>query len=601
MINKFLSGIDLFSVKDILQPSETTKFSTKLGKVCSLIVWGWMIYVFIQGLQELILRNKPTTVISSIYKPKPIDMNINQSFFPFAVGTTEQLEVSCKIDEKDDFCEECNWDHLFEDVEGFDQAAIDETNQWYCMAKMKSGSIGSHNTTNQMEINLSVKDCNKALTSSVTFYYVDTEIDQADYSNPTKRIFKRKDIQLNWNNYLQFTKGLRFSLQSMEVTTDSNWLMPTGQEEKTGSVSNIKVFTIEPNDSSSTCYSDEANPVVSIVLASDLYTIQKYSRSYKTIYSIFADVSGFHGAVLFLWIVILGRHYVKMRFQQSLFNEIFNSNLPSSEGKMPGQQDPQNEKRSQGIQMEVSGEHEDMAAPNQQNSGTYMAAENVPQDRNLDSRPRLGFILDNQQKDKLSCQHSISHKEEGCIELSIPLQFSTLKQSKQDNAENEVQNDKNQNHTGIQDALEVKKFKISMCKYVLSYIFGCCNRKMKQYKDSIEESLDLVSERLEVSYIVKKLQEINKLERLTLEDEQLILFSSLPKSKIRHYIPGEDRQDINILIPVLEKLETRQHTPDEDTRKSAFKKLRDKERKSEMDKKLLEVFSPRFLQEKKEK
>lgn len=39
---------------------------------------------------------------------------------------------------------------------------------------------------------------------------------------------------------------------------------------------------------------------------------------------------------------------------------------------------------------------------------------------------------------------------------------------------------------------------------------------MKQYKESIDESLDLVSEKLEVSYLVKKLQEINKLESVML-------------------------------------------------------------------------------------
>lgn len=333
---EFISHIDLFPAKDILQPSKNVRFTTKVGILCSLPVWGLMMYVLFQGLQGLALRTEPNTTISNVYQQDPVKMTINHTSFPFAFGLSKDIgNKTLKFEGNESTVyPNCNLTQLFQDIEIFDRNAIVENITWYCAEPNGSWTIGSHD--NSSEIHIEIMSMNRcpdlSHPSSLYVYYQDIEIDPLDYESPTKKGVKVKKITANCSPEDNSYPVLQFSLQLVNISTDSNWLITTINEKDYGS-SSIKVFDIE---SSLYTTSPTGNSMVlEIVLSSNLNVVQKYTRVYSTVPAILGDVTGILTAATFIfgWIV---KEYAQVRLKNSLLKEIFNANMPHSEKKRGG-------------------------------------------------------------------------------------------------------------------------------------------------------------------------------------------------------------------------------------------------------------------------
>ncbi|CAD8185037.1 unnamed protein product [Paramecium pentaurelia] len=85
--------------------------------------------------------------------------------------------------------------------------------------------------------------------------------------------------------------------------------------------------------------------------------------------------------------------------------------------------------------------------------------------------------------------------------------------------------------------------------------FGCCQCKKGGKRDLINFSMSKITHTLDITYIIKKLQEIDKLKLILLNSDQIKLFDYLPKPKLGLHMKASENEYCSILKPELSDLD----------------------------------------------
>ncbi|CAD8133321.1 unnamed protein product [Paramecium octaurelia] len=79
--------------------------------------------------------------------------------------------------------------------------------------------------------------------------------------------------------------------------------------------------------------------------------------------------------------------------------------------------------------------------------------------------------------------------------------------------------------------------------------FGCCQCKKGGKRELINFSMGKITHTLDITYIIKKLQEIDKLKLILLSSDQIKLFDYLPKPKLGLHMKASENEYCSILKP----------------------------------------------------
>lgn len=132
------------------------------------------------------------------------------------------------------------------------------------------------------------------------------------------------------------------------------------------------------------------------------------------------------------------------------------------------------------------------------------------------------------------------------------------------------------------------KMGLSIWEYL--YWFTLRPKSLQTKKEIYDEGIKKINERLDIANLMKKLREIDKLRALLLDSDQLMLFNNLPKPEI-----GPKTQNyLGQGSAVSEWLQDAKFVEGEVSTKkqiiNSFNNLKNKKEKTEVDKKLIEIF-----------
>lgn len=140
-----------------------------------------------------------------------------------------------------------------------------------------------------------------------------------------------------------------------------------------------------------------------------------------------------------------------------------------------------------------------------------------------------------------------------------------------------------ENSKTLQKPLE--KSNIGICEYISWLLYR--PKSQKQTHEVFKESLKHIDERLDIINVMKKLREIDKLQALLLDPDQQILFANMPKPMAQlGNVQGRKGEN----VARLKSLKFVQEEVYEDQLMNSINNLRDKKEKTEIDKKLIEMF-----------
>ncbi|CAD8047319.1 unnamed protein product [Paramecium sonneborni] len=126
-------------------------------------------------------------------------------------------------------------------------------------------------------------------------------------------------------------------------------------------------------------------------------------------------------------------------------------------------------------------------------------------------------------------QKSFFIEQNQCLEVveeEIPNTSDRVQKEKQKQI---IQSNRLENSIDIQKFLNYQQIHQKMSQDAILQLAICCNR---QKKKQINYAIDKVMSKLDVSFIIQKLQEIDKLKYLLLSSDQLNLFNYIPKPLI---------------------------------------------------------------------
>ncbi|CAD8135134.1 unnamed protein product [Paramecium octaurelia] len=112
------------------------------------------------------------------------------------------------------------------------------------------------------------------------------------------------------------------------------------------------------------------------------------------------------------------------------------------------------------------------------------------------------------------------------VEDELPNTSGRMQKEKQKQI---IQTNRLENSIDIQKFLNYQQLHQKMSKQVIFQLTICCNR---QKKKQIHYAIDKVMSKLDVSFIIQKLQELDKLKYLLLSNDQINLFNYIPKPLI---------------------------------------------------------------------
>ncbi|CAD8139497.1 unnamed protein product [Paramecium pentaurelia] len=101
--------------------------------------------------------------------------------------------------------------------------------------------------------------------------------------------------------------------------------------------------------------------------------------------------------------------------------------------------------------------------------------------------------------------------------------------------------------------------------------FGCCQCRKGGKRDLINFSMGKITHTLDITYIIKKLQEIDKLKLILLNSDQIKLFDYLPKPKLGLHMKASENEYCSILKPEQSDLDKALEA------QKAFQQLQDQE------------------------
>lgn len=355
-VSEAVISVDQMGITPQFLINRKTEYKTLTGGILSILLIIFYIMACIVFGEELIKKQNPTVLISSIFQNEPEQFNLTKKNFGFFVGlqgsdyeyyidpTVYNLKMRLRtkrsyLDDKGKFqneyksktflLEKCDLEKNFPNFKN--EFKDNDLNNLLCAPKEINEIIlqGSFDNSLYRWFDFSVRICKNSTESDIicktqeeidkklqggffVINYIDTIFDHKDYENPYKYI--RKNYYTSMSN--KFVKSITFWLRNIDYITDGGILF----EEKE------KLTYVNTEDIKENIDIVEANKIIGAVFRLS-YTKEIIRRRYLKVQQVIAEVGGFIKGINII-LSILFYFYTKMDFYNNILNEmyIFDSN-----------------------------------------------------------------------------------------------------------------------------------------------------------------------------------------------------------------------------------------------------------------------------------
>ncbi|KAL4463972.1 hypothetical protein ABPG74_005909 [Tetrahymena malaccensis] len=267
-----------------------------------------------------------------------------------------------------------------------------------------------------------------------------------------------------------------------------------------------------------------------------------YKRTYDNLFTIMSQIGGFY-QILFTIFSIISFKYSQIHLGISLINDFFDF------------QDISN-KSNDDIQIK------NLSQINQNNDNTNVIDSKDIQKQVIQNNPAFKRIINETTHPQSQIDQFQNIQSSQIYNKDLNISFEKEKQQiqhdnlnlQQQQSKNKEAEEVNQNSrfeeilSGYQDYKILNqngsRLKLNAFSYLLSF-FTKYYKKFKIQKQVIDYGLQDINKNIDIKYIIKKCNEIDKLKRIILDDDQLALFNFIPKPQIVYKFHQEQGVVIN--------------------------------------------------------
>ena len=509
-----LKNIDLFGRKTQLNVNHHSKYKTRIGGVFSLAMILLSLFLFMNLGSDMIYRENAKVIFSEIFSRNPEKTTFSKENYFFMFGV-EYLNFTHFIDEsvytvnvinkkisnndKNSFeivvpTERCTEAHFPEKPNMHDyfmRASRSPINELICIKDIEKYFIeGSFDSENFAYFEINIKICeNKTdenapicksaeiikenMSGFFAFYSMDYLVDPKNFENPGQLIgidyFSPIGVGMKKNNYRLISTTKIYSDDAKIFNSRNYNFYPTYAEDK------------------ETLLFDTANKGVLMSFALRKYHNEKiYERKYKTFQQVLSEMGGII-QILYLVFYVLSSPFISKLYFEKIINSIYNFEDDHDA---------------------FSKINETIVSKNKEKSMNDFVSNHLSS-LQKNHRVNLNFIKGNTKKD-------LEKKKEKFLKYRVHIKNkSPLKATLCDFFRRPI--------------LFLKRnFDFSNRIRSESEIKTPLTNKLKRLK----KGKDLIKEKLNISYILQKLYEIDKFKMLLLNENQFHLFEYLPKPVI---------------------------------------------------------------------
>ena len=585
-IGKFLKFIDIFGRKTEITVQKEPKYNTKIGGFFTLVLFCLSILLFFNFGSDMIFRQNPTSIYSEVFQQIPEATYFSQESFFFMFGI-EAPDYNHFIDETyytakvnnifihkngtqisiEVPIEKCSEAHLPSNPQlysYFESASGSPISRLYCIKKglddtfFLAGSFDAdlyvyvdiiieicHNSTNDSyPVCKPFEEIQKKMSGYYAFYTMDYLIDPQDYENPGKGIGKDYFSPIS----VGFIRNTNRYIGTTNVNSDD------GFTDFIYSSSSFKKYPNYVNDKETLLMDSlDSGVLVQFRLRKD-HNIMIYDRSYKKFENVLAEIGGFI-QMMYLISFLFTYPFVSKLYFEKIINSIYNFEIADELRRSLSQKNKTNSFTNKSIM-------------SNKNLKELKPSKSIPIRQN--HFEMMTNILS--QKKSLSKSQSIKKKIDH--KTSLKQNERVLKYM-----------------INIQNMTPLKTSFWEFFKGAFTSLMSCINKKALKYQQ-LEVGITALSEKLDISNILKKFYEIDKLKMLLLDNDQYNLFEYLPKPVILK----NNKIDLSYSSSINEKQKsfkfiTYDNNMAAKARKtySAYQKIINKINLTEIDKKLIDL------------
>jgi hypothetical protein len=505
-IQLVLHKIDIFGVEPKLSIYGQERYTTGIGGFLSLLFFGISIFLFISLGADMFFHKSPVATTTEIFQKTPGLTKIgpnNDYFFIFGLQRSNDFQhyydpSIYKIVLKQNYdqipLERCTEKHLPNDNEElkkfFQYGHHSKLDQLLCIKKENATDFklsGDFVGGNYKFIEINLYPCQNSsepdsiickpweviesylYTGYFAFYSVDSLIDVSNYVNPIKKVGLDFFTEIG----LTMQRSINRYLRSNKVTTDDGWIIKENRtEESTSHVVDRETFSlIKPENI-------QKSLLLRFIVRKSLYEKQ-YERTYMKIQQVLAYMGGFLN-IMFYGLLFLSTPFVKKNFNDRIINTLFDFEEKPLEDITKGV----NKEEGCSDSSQLSIEQVELTITNKFNEKEEGVATFRP---NSQENPRIKPLGSTKFQENGVQKRLINNTEKPLL-----LSYSDLVKGK-------------------------------LFKYKKFYT------KYRQRKKAIQA----INQRLDLSNILNKLSEIDKIKMIILDEDQFSLFDYLPKPVIQ--------------------------------------------------------------------
>ena len=572
MSNYLLSQVDIIGRKPELRINDMPRNQTLLGGSLCVIVYCAFILSSLYFGQELVYKVLPNIIESERITKEDDIINLSNDQFNlfFALNNKEygfinpsqylNLNLYMKIVNGNEInyksitlgtCNEKDLENELNEDDSYKQYAVEN---FLCIKNLQDNFYieGNNKYSKRTTIELAVNDCSnesckseeeikKFLSNStLSVFYFDTSLDFRKYQKFSKIIIRSFDITINSNFY----KFIDVKLGITKIYTDIGYIF---ERFKTKQLHNIKTYHEYVFD-----HKEQTDLNLLIGFRLDYIKLHIYRKYYK-IQNWVAELGGMIRAMTLI-ASLINYFNDKASFYELLINKLFDvddiikyfqfNDLFINKQSKRRKRDSivlRNAKREKdyfekGENRFMHNYSDKKFSPQQTNNYMYKKPNNKENIQNTVKDDNLGFMRnqnDNNKSKKKNNMNKINNNSNNNISNNVNINDNLLVNnsiiSSNNDDEREIFIDNLKKNQMIKEHFEKvrsNRFSLSCCE---SFKFYFKNYKENPKFNSFIGGRELLRERTDLIYILKKNLELDRFKNLILKDNQLVLLNSLTR------------------------------------------------------------------------
>ncbi|EAS07239.2 transmembrane protein, putative (macronuclear) [Tetrahymena thermophila SB210] len=570
-----LSFLDIFGIPIQMRLSKNQKHKTAFGSLITVIIVSVVSVYSFYILNQCFQYSNPNIVSQDYIVQQPDEVVFDQQQYTIAMGIQDQnlvhfldesiyyLEVqileTTKIYNKttnlyDQITvaesikmEPCTLDH-FQVNQTIDYFSSLKFNNIYCFPlNQKINLAGQFGAMQYKRLYIQVKSCEincqnqtviQQKLSDVAFqlYYVNYIISPNDLNNPFKPIGQNTF----WQSGYSLFKNINVYFRKNTIRTDYGLISQEFQDDYRMIYSNDRETLITKTD----------NKLYEIYIGLEKNKQSEYIRTYLKLFSAISQIGGVYN-VFFLLGALICFPIQRISLYYKLLNSLFDFKENREEIRF------QFLSNRDSISGESKALHQKLISPSSQNTKSinlekeifekdYAIQNSIQTSTNKKSKINIPYVSKNGIKHKMqleSAEITIQQPPHSYLLNTLSVEDFQEKNLRQKQHQQQLQQSIKENQQRLNDSLSIKyyierifdylfqsspKISFNIFKMVKSQIQKSMNLE-KPYSKMINSSIDRLQEQLDLSYILKKIQDIEKLKYLLLNQNQIKLFDSISK------------------------------------------------------------------------